>query len=573
MNPRILIVAMAVAVAAVAPASASAQVQPAGTGEPAFTRSAQNTQWVEWPATSGADGYRLRADYYANNALVNNYTVDANPAGGNSWLNWSGVATLQEGGQYGICVQGSYSFPNDSLFFPDGPNSCSMGTQIGRRSHTTIDRSKPTIGVQVAGGAAATRNTLNSVNVSYQDAYSPPFPANFLCVAPGATAEAACGGKIYGYTPSCSSPAGAGKNTSFTCQVETSSINPPDGPLFVCVTSADSSIPDNPSSADQSATADKANLSDKTCDSVLMDRTPPTATINTASTTVTRGQSVAFTAQASDATSGLGSQPAQWIWNDGTPAGSGDSAVHTFNQAGTYIVQYKVADAAGNQATATKSITVVEPPSSETPGGGTGSTGSGGSGTTGSGSTSSGGGSTGSGSGSGSGQVGAAVYTAAQIIKAAGGGTAQSANLGNVTVLAPRRVSLAGRRRSFLLGVTADRAGLLKLKLVKGRRVRSRASAVLAAGSKTQRIRLPRGMKPGRHALKVSFTPAGSSRAVITALRIGFTKPGRKARGAAAARILPGAPRASISTAGLPAPRLPDGRLHGGSADRVFEVR
>ena len=216
--------------------------------------------------------------------------------------------------------------------------------------------------------------------------------------------------------------------------METSSINPPDGPLLVCATSADSSIPDNPSSSNQSATADKANLSDKTCDSVVMDRTAPNATITTASTTVTRGQGVAFTAQASDATSGLSPQAGQWIRNDGTPAGSGDSAVHTFNQAGSYTVQYKVADAAGNQTTATRSITVVEPPAGETPGGGSSSGGTG----NGSGST---------GSGAGSGQGGAAAFTAAQIIEAAGGGTAQSADLGNVTVLAPRRVSLAGRRR------------------------------------------------------------------------------------------------------------------------------
>ena len=67
MAPRILIVAALAAAVALAPASASAQVQPAGTGEPAFTRSAQNTQWVEWGATSGADGYRLRSDYHVNN--------------------------------------------------------------------------------------------------------------------------------------------------------------------------------------------------------------------------------------------------------------------------------------------------------------------------------------------------------------------------------------------------------------------------------------------------------------------------------------------------------------------------
>lgn len=48
---------------------ASAQVQPAGTGEPAFTNSAQNTQWFEWPASQGADAYRIRFDYYESNVL------------------------------------------------------------------------------------------------------------------------------------------------------------------------------------------------------------------------------------------------------------------------------------------------------------------------------------------------------------------------------------------------------------------------------------------------------------------------------------------------------------------------
>ena len=52
----------AVACAAATAAPASAQVQPAGTGEPAYTNSLQNTQWLEWPAAQGADAYRIRYD-------------------------------------------------------------------------------------------------------------------------------------------------------------------------------------------------------------------------------------------------------------------------------------------------------------------------------------------------------------------------------------------------------------------------------------------------------------------------------------------------------------------------------
>src|SRR6478752_10305990 len=145
---------------------AAAQVQPAGTGEPLFTNSQQNTQWLEWPATSGADAYRIQYSYYANNALVANPINPANN-GGSAWANWSGVSVLQHGGQYGICAQGQYSLPNDSLFFPDGPNSCSMGTMLGRRAYTTIDRSKPNAALALAAGAAYTKDPKVPVKVDF----------------------------------------------------------------------------------------------------------------------------------------------------------------------------------------------------------------------------------------------------------------------------------------------------------------------------------------------------------------------------------------------------------------------
>ena len=39
---------------------ASAQVQPAGTGEPLYTNSNQNTQWLEWPAGEPFTGWYTR---------------------------------------------------------------------------------------------------------------------------------------------------------------------------------------------------------------------------------------------------------------------------------------------------------------------------------------------------------------------------------------------------------------------------------------------------------------------------------------------------------------------------------
>src|SRR4051794_6305298 len=135
---------------------AAAEVTPEGTGEPLYTNSTQNTQWFRTTVPSGSAAYRLKLSYYANNQLVSQQTVNS-VSSGVFWANWSGVATLQHGAQYGICVQGEYQFPNDSLWIPDGPNSCSLGTMLGRRSYTTIDRSKPAVSIAAAAGADTTK--------------------------------------------------------------------------------------------------------------------------------------------------------------------------------------------------------------------------------------------------------------------------------------------------------------------------------------------------------------------------------------------------------------------------------
>src|SRR5688500_15473246 len=309
--------AVACAVALAQPAAA--QVQPAGTGEPLFTNSAQNTQFFEWPTQgSGIDAYQVQFRYYANNAEVASPTVNYGTGAGNAWANWSGVASLQHGGQYGVCAQGRYSFTNDSLFYPDGPNSCSMGTMLGRRASATIDRSKPTAAVTLAGGAQFTKNAQVPLKVDFSDDVAGPFPANFLCFqfggGPGGLCDAAKG-FIYGYTPACSMPAGAGKSTSFNCTADYGSgASPaPDGPIWACIRAADASIPDNPSNANQSASADKANLSDPSCDGVVLDRTAPAASIGASATTVKAGDLVTFQAQATDATSGVADQ-SSWTW-------------------------------------------------------------------------------------------------------------------------------------------------------------------------------------------------------------------------------------------------------------------
>ena len=369
----------AAACAAAVAGPASAQVQPAGTGEPAYTNSAQNTQWFEWPATSGADAYRIRFDYYENNTLKASPVVNLpNANSGSNWANWSGVATLQHGGQYGICAQGHYSFPNDPLFFPDGPNSCSMGTMLGRRAYTTIDRSKPMAALQLAGNAAFVRDTKVPVRIDFADDVAGPFPANFLCFEVGVGPDNLCdtaAGRIYGHNPACSVPGSAGKATTFTCTADYGAIA--DGNVWACVIAADASIPDNPNGPNQSGTADKANLSQPSCDGVVLDRTPPTVAIGVASAAVKVGDLVSLQATATDATSGM-SGAGQWTWGDNTGGASGDAVTHTYTQPGTYEVAVTVADAAGNTAVAKKTLTVTAAGggggTTDPPGGGGGGT-------------------------------------------------------------------------------------------------------------------------------------------------------------------------------------------------------
>jgi PKD repeat protein len=509
-----------VACAAAVAEPASAQVQPAGTGEPAFTNSTQNTQWFEWPASPSADAYRIRFDYYENNVLKTSPTISLPTVNaGSNWANWSGVATLQHGAQYGICAQGQYSFPNDDLFFPDGPNSCSMGTMLGRRAYTTIDRSKPTAGPQLAAGAAFVKDVKIPVRVDFSDDVAGPFPANFLCFDVGGGPEAACdknAGEIYGYNAACSVPGSAGKSTTFSCTADYGAI--PDGNVWACVIAADASIPDNPNGSNQSATADKANLSAPSCDGVVLDRTPPAVSIAVSSTSVKVGDLVSLQASASDATSGLAGA-GQWTWGDNTGSGSGDAVTHTFTQPGTYEVALTVTDAAGNPATAKKAITVT---AATAPGGTT--------------------------------------------PPPADGGTTEpgdDAGAPSLDLDAPRKAR--ARAKAIPVELTASDAGRVQLSLARGDRVIARAGVTLDEdGTADHRLKLPKGSRPGRYTLKATYRPAAGQ--VITASQK-ITLTGKPSARRATTSSRPGValgrgPRA-----------LPDGRFHGDRPARTFKVR
>jgi plastocyanin len=505
----------AVACAAAAAGPASAQVQPAGTGEPAFTNSAQNTQWFEWPASSGADAYRIRYDYYENNALRTSPVVNApNASSGSSWANWSGVATLQHGAQYGICAQGQYSFPNDSLFFPDGPNSCSMGTMLGRRAYTTIDRSKPTASVQLATGAAFVKDTKIPLRIDFADDVAGPFPANFLCFEIGGGPTNLCdasAGKIYGYNAACSVPGSAGKSTTFSCTADYGAI--PDGTVWACVRAADAAIPDNPNGANQTGTADKANLSDPSCDGVTVDRTAPTVAIGVASAAVNVGELVTFQATASDATSGLAGA-GTWTWGDNTASANGDAVSHTYTQPGTYEVALTVTDKAGNTATARKAITVTAPATGGGP----------------------------------------SPAPPTPPTPPAGDDDEDEAEPPSIELEAPR--SARARAKSIPVELTASDSGRVQLMLMRGSRVIARANVKLATdGTADYRLRLPRNTKAGRYTLKATYRTASASRRLKLTGKVSARSSARPGAAVGAG------PRA-----------LPDGRFHGDPAAGTFKV-
>ncbi len=529
--PKKLLLIGTVACALGAAQPAAAQVQPAGTGEPLYTNSQQNTQWFEWPASQGIGSYRVRWDYYENNALVANPTQNPAPNGAtNVWANWSGVRTLQHGGQYGVCAQGQYTFPNDSLWISDGPNSCSMGTQLGRRASTTIDRSKPATQIALVGGSETTKDAKVRIDVGFADDVAGPFPANFMCFQFGGASNICDknAGFIFGYNSACSVPAGAGKSTTFTCTADfASGDNPaPDGPVWACVIAADAAIPDNPAGPNQGSTADKANLSDAKCDSVLLDRTAPQVSIQ-APATAQVGELVTFGTQASDATSGLAGGY-EWSFGDNTGAGSGATTSHTFTQAGTYEVRVKTTDAAGNAGVAQKTVTVAAP--------------SGGSG----------GGSTPPPSGGGT----------------DGGDLDEQPATGDdaeFEASAPRKVRLA--KGKVPVTVTTDTPGKVSAALVRNGRVIARGSKTIAEGTASYKLKLPRKAKAGRYALKVTFKPAGGE-AITEKLTVKLTG---KRKAAASTASAAGANGARVSGAGAPA-GLPDGRFRG-ARKRSFTPR
>jgi plastocyanin len=289
-----------------------------------------------------------------------------------------------------------------------------------------------------------------------------PHPANFVCVKAGADP---CS-EGFTHLQACSVPGGPGKSTTFSCGVDASQL--PDGPVTVCAIAADAAVPDNASSADQTKSATQANLSDAKCDTVVLDRQGPSLAVNASKTVVRTGEQVAFSADASDSGSGL--DTSSWEFGDGKPAAAGGAVSHSFDQPGTYVVSFRAKDKAGNESVATKSITVEAPPSDI---------------------------------------VTPPNSSTTPDPPVTGDPTRPGVKIGGVRVIVPKALRL-GKVKQLLLRTQAEQAGTLTLRLTRGKKVYSRLTVGLAPGETIQRLRMPKGLKPGTYVVRIAFKPAGA---------------------------------------------------------------
>jgi len=525
---------------AVAPAQALVSVE--GTGEPAFTNTTTNTVFVRY-AGDGFSTYRLHFRYIVGpNLFADDYTGNlGNPSSNVAFADWGGIVnTLSEGQYYAICTQGETQDIAPPNWVAPTTNSTCQITET-KRTGTTIDRTKPAISVSVSGEDQYTRTVPIPVTINYSDNLAFPFPANFICARTGldpAAAAAACnapGPAQFNYNSDCSLPANPGSNvTSFSCSL-TDSPPLPDGPVTVCAIAADGAIPDNPLSADQGQTADKANLSLAQCGYVNVDRTAPDVSF-TAPSTAHVGDLITVNGTVTDGGSGA-SPTVTWTWGDNTANGAGISTTHTYTQAGTYTITMATGDNAGNPGQSTQTITVAPPPppGGGSPGGGT-STGGGGTVT----------------------PPPTATEIAKQVGVSGGAGATQTTSAGGLDVLTAKKLRLGKKLKYLPLALTADTAGRATFALIRAGRIAAKAGLTITKpGSLGFRLKLPRKLKAGRYSLKISYTPAGASKASVKTIHVTFVKAKKKkkARNASAAAVY----AARVTGAG-PA-RIPDGTV------------
>lgn len=509
-------------IALAAPASSSATFARSLNGEPAVTNTSTNSHFFDWSAN--ADNSRYCITVYRNSSQFNRGCLPSDVA--YYTLGSSSTFSQTETGLADGTLVSTY--PSEYLqttgIYPCSGAHCS--------SSTVIDLNQPQLTVYAAGTANYTNNPQIPLHIDYTDALSHPWYAaggvNNAAVYVCQRRDRACNNAdLHSYVPVCSvanlsrfSAPGNQKVNSFDCSYDFTSQ--PDGPVYLCATAADQSVPDPDPTADESLgqfpvnvnqfikpgtggqgwTAADANFADSSCGSVILDRGAPTVTATASDTTPATGDLVTFSAASNDGVSGMAG-PYTWDFGDNTPIKQGANITHTYTNPGTYHVTLTANDGAGNQGSG--SVDVVVKTEGNT------------------------------------GDDGVVIKPPNDDAIGVDGGT-QKANVGSLKVVAPKKHKLGKKATPILLALTATEPGAFQAALTKGPKVVAKGATLLpTAGTYGFKLALPKKLAAGKYKLQLTYIQDGATTGATQTISIKFKK--------ARVRLRP-APRAVADSGG-----------------------
>ncbi|HKG35559.1 MAG TPA: PKD domain-containing protein [Solirubrobacterales bacterium] len=499
---------VAVAFAALAlPATSSATFSAASGGEPPVTNTASNSHWFNWTTVSQPDQrfcinvYRGGSFYADRGCLPSNTSFYST---GQSSTFSQTETPLPHGTFVGVHPTAYINSGGTAIISSCSGDHC--------RSSTLIDLSKPQLTVFAAGTADYTNNPQIPLHIDYYDDLSHPWFAGgnnaavFICQS----RSGACSGHTY--VPQCSvvgltrfSSPGSPKQNTFDCMYDFTSQ--PDGLVVLCARAADQSIPDPDPTANEGLgifpthvnqfvdpatgsgwTADKANLADSTCGSVILDRGAPTIDAQASDASPGTGDLVTFSASGSDGLSGI-SGPYTWDFGDNTQNKQGANITHTYTSPGTYNVTLTGHDGAGNEGSDSLAVVV------RTEGG--------------------------------TGDDGTVVQKPPDNNTIGGGEGTQKATVGSLKVVAPKKYRIRNKRSPIRLALIASKGGAFQAALTKGAKVLSKGAGVLPrAGTYGFKLKVPkRGTAPGFYKLRVTYVADGATSGRTKTLTIRFYRP------------------------------------------------
>lgn len=343
---------------------------------------------------------------------------------------------------------------------------------------TRVDATPPAGTVRIAGGAAFTNRRAVSLALTAAD----PLIGGVAGTSSGVTQVAVDvdGNGTYPCSPLLLNPPPdqSGCAQAFAPSVD-ATLSAGDGPKTLAVTFGDGAriIPVPCTSTFCVVTLGSpilGNASAAATDTIVLDTLSPTALATQDRTVVRQGGTVSFDATGSvDQNPAVGSgvdlATASWDFKDGTPRAVGARVAHAFDQVGTFLVELRVRDRAGNLSDARQLAVTVDPPPGRTA----------------------------AGAGRISGVRGSAAF-----------------RIDRLRVNARYR---AGRLRgSIVISGRSTAAGRLRLQVRRGSRARvvARLSTRIPAGAFRKTLRLPARLAPGTYRVAL-VGPGGTLRATL----------------------------------------------------------